>query len=59
MIPTITPAGAIVFGLVLVLLFGNKLPSVMRSLGRSIVEFKKGTKDITDEIKDIENSIKK
>ena len=31
----------IVAGVVL-LLFGNRLPSVMRSMGRSIVEFKKG-----------------
>lgn len=31
----------IVSGVVL-LLFGNRLPSVMRSMGRSVVEFKKG-----------------
>ena len=31
----------IVAGVVL-LLFGNRLPSVMRSMGRSIVEFKRG-----------------
>ena len=31
----------IVAGIVL-LLFGNRLPSVMRSMGRSIVEFKRG-----------------
>lgn len=28
--------------LVLLLLFGNRLPGVMRSMGRSVVEFKKG-----------------
>ena len=27
------------------LFFGNRLPSVMRSLGQSVVEFKKGLKD--------------
>ncbi len=27
---------------ILLLLFGNRLPSVMRSMGRSIVEFKRG-----------------
>ena len=31
-------------------LFGNRLPSVMRSLGRSIVEFKKGVQGIEDDI---------
>lgn len=33
-----------------VLLFGNRLPSVMRSLGRSVVEFKKGVNGIEDEL---------
>jgi sec-independent protein translocase protein TatA len=31
------------------LLFGNRLPSVMRSLGQGIVEFKKGLNEIKDE----------
>jgi sec-independent protein translocase protein TatA len=31
------------------LLFGNRLPSVMRSLGQGIVEFKKGLADVKDE----------
>ena len=34
------------------LLFGNRLPSAMRSLGRSVVEFKKGVNGIEDEIND-------
>ncbi len=34
------------------LIFGNKLPQVGRSLGRSIVEFKKGVKGIKEEIDD-------
>ena len=33
-----------VVGLVVLLLFGNRLPSVMRSLGEGITEFKKGIK---------------
>ena len=37
----------IVAGIVL-LLFGNRLPSVMRSMGRGIVEFKKGVQGIED-----------
>jgi sec-independent protein translocase protein TatA len=32
------------------LLFGNRLPSVMRSLGKGIVEFKKGVKGIEDDV---------
>jgi sec-independent protein translocase protein TatA len=36
--------------LVGILLFGKRLPEVGRGLGKSIVEFKKGLKDVTDEI---------
>jgi sec-independent protein translocase protein TatA len=38
---------------IILLLFGNRLPGVMRSLGRGIVEFKKGVKGIEDEVEDI------
>ena len=41
----------IVIGIILLLLFGRKLPEVGRSLGQGIVEFKKGLKDVTDDIK--------
>lgn len=41
----------IVAGVVL-LLFGNRLPSVMRSMGRGIVEFKKGVQGIEDKSED-------
>lgn len=39
-----------IVGMVVLLLFGNRLPSVMRSLGVGITEFKKGIKGegITD-----------
>src|SRR5262245_15232661 len=33
-----------------VLLFGRKLPEVSRSLGKSVVEFKKGVKGLEDEV---------
>ena len=33
------------------LLFGNRLPSVMRSLGEGVVEFKKGLQGIDDDVK--------
>jgi sec-independent protein translocase protein TatA len=37
----------ILLGIIL-LLFGGRLPSLARSLGQSIVEFKKGVKEIED-----------
>lgn len=37
------------------LIFGRRLPEVGRSLGRGIVEFKKGVKGIDDEINDASN----
>ncbi|HUG70633.1 MAG TPA: twin-arginine translocase TatA/TatE family subunit [Pirellulaceae bacterium] len=39
----------IIAGLAL-LLFGHRLPSLMRSAGRSVVEFKKGVQGIEDDI---------
>jgi sec-independent protein translocase protein TatA len=38
-------------GIVAVLLFGSRLPSVARSLGKSMMEFKKGMVDIQDEVR--------
>lgn len=43
----------IVIGVIALLIFGKRLPEVGRSLGKSFVEFKKGLKDTTDEIKDV------
>lgn len=34
---------------VIFILFGHRLPSVMRSLGRGVVEFKQGMAGISDE----------
>ncbi len=31
------------------LLFGNRLPEVARSMGRSVKEFKRGLRDVSDE----------
>jgi sec-independent protein translocase protein TatA len=45
------PLEIIVIVLVVLLLFGKRLPGVGRSLGRGIVEFKKGLKDVKDEVK--------
>lgn len=33
-----------------VLLFGRRLPDIARSLGKSIVEFKRGIKDVREDI---------
>ena len=38
------------------LIFGNRLPSVMRSLGKSVTEFKKGVSGIEDEIDNAVNA---
>ena len=38
----------IIILIVVVLLFGNRLPSIARSLGQSVVEFKKGVKELED-----------
>ena len=45
--------GPIEWGIIIivaVLLFGRKLPELGRSLGRSLVEFRKGLRDVQDEI---------
>ena len=39
----------IIAGIIL-LLFGNRLPSVMRSLGRGVVEFKQGLRGVEDDL---------
>jgi len=44
------PTQLIIIGLIGLLLFGNRLPSVMRSLGKSVVEFKKGVNGIEEDI---------
>jgi sec-independent protein translocase protein TatA len=39
----------LIIGVIVLLLFGNRLPSVMRSLGRGVVEFKKGVSGDDDD----------
>lgn len=39
------PMEMVILGVIVLLLFGTRLPSVMRSLGVGITEFKKGLKD--------------
>ena len=42
------PMELLIVGVVVLLLFGNRLPSVMRSLGRGVVEFKHGLSGVDD-----------
>ncbi|MBE3097896.1 MAG: twin-arginine translocase TatA/TatE family subunit [Planctomycetes bacterium] len=39
-----------IIAVVALLLFGRRLPEVGRSLGKGIVEFKKGLRDVQDEV---------
>jgi len=44
------PMELLVVGAIMLLLFGHRLPSMMRSLGRGVVEFKKGVQGIEDDL---------
>ena len=41
----LNPVELMIVAAIALLLFGNKLPSVARSLGKSVTEFKKGVSD--------------
>ena len=44
-----SPTSMLIILVVVLLLFGSRLPSLMRSLGSSVSEFKKGIKQAGDE----------
>ncbi len=44
------PVEMLIIGVIILLLFGSRLPSVMRSLGRGVTEFKKGVQGIEEEV---------
>ena len=48
-LPNLGTTELMVVAFVSLLIFGNRLPSVMRSLGKSVTEFKKGVSGIEDE----------
>jgi sec-independent protein translocase protein TatA len=49
----------VVIALVVLLLFGNRLPGLMRSLGQGVVEFKKGVSGIEEDEKTTSSGDKK
>lgn len=51
----LSPVELMVVGVVAVLLFGSKLPSVARSVGKSMGEFKKGMQDLQNEMHQAES----
>jgi sec-independent protein translocase protein TatA len=52
----LSPVELIVIGSIAVLLFGSRLPSVARSMGKSVTEFKKGIRGIEDDLDVSENN---
>ena len=49
-LPNLGPMELVVVAGICLLFFGNRLPSVMRSLGKSVTEFKKGVSGIEDDL---------
>ena len=47
----------IIIGALGLLIFGKRLPEVGRSLGKGIVEFKKGLKGIDEEVEQVDRDI--
>ena len=45
----IGPQELIIVAIIVLILFGSRLPSVMRNLGRGVTEFKKGVAGVDDD----------
>ena len=41
--------------IIALLIFGTRLPKVMRAIGKSMSEFKKGMDDMEDSVEDVKN----
>jgi len=48
-LPNLGTTELLIIAFVSLLIFGNRLPSVMRSLGKSVTEFKKGLSGSDDD----------
>lgn len=55
------PGGAewIIILVIAVLIFGRRLPEIARGVGKSLTEFKKGIKDVDNEVKSADAAPKK
>jgi len=49
----------VIFAVIILLLFGSRLPSVMRSMGSSVTEFRKGIRDGEEGTDNLSNDSKK
>ena len=49
----------VIIALIILLLFGGKIPELMRGVGKGIKSFKEGIKDVEKEIEDVDSEIKK
>lgn len=43
----------IVIGIIVFIVFGKKLPNIMKSLGKAFANFRQGLKGVEEEIKDV------
>lgn len=53
------PMALVIIGIIAVLLFGNRLPKVARSVGSSFVEFKRGLRDVQEPLDDAAEELNK
>ncbi len=58
-LPNLGMTELMIIAFISLLVFGNRLPSVMRSLGKSVTEFKKGISGIEEDIDQAGNADKK
>jgi len=58
-LPNLGMTELMIIAFISLLIFGNRLPSVMRSLGKSVTEFKKGVSGIEEEIEQAGTADKK
>src|ERR1700730_10845460 len=49
-LPNIGPMEMLILGFIALLLFGKRLPEVMRNMGKGITEFKKGMSGMEEEM---------